>query len=970
MEEESQEPNYELPGDLRLAKLQLELSLQENEAISAVSSHQSNVYVGTTLGRIHHFHWFEDAKDYTPILQLQVNEKKLPIDKFLMLPDVDLCLVLSNRTIYPYTLPELSPYRAGKVKDVNDMLALSQVKNPKVKNPLDKIIVYTSSKIRVVQFLKDSIKLLKDINYQNAVLGRSSAAGTLANYSNICLVANDTNYDVVDMQQTRRIPLFEYNIDKAPNVHPYIVPFAAQDQESKEEHLLSIRSDASTSLAMFVNSFGDVTRGTLTWLGTGYPTNGLCVLWPYVFGIYRTEEDASLKLVTSSLTSLEVVSTLSIEGLYKARQMEPPKDIKIAYDSSGIQYLNERLLDLLSVVKLDKSFVPKYIRGHTSILLHDESSIYLLHEENKLYTAFQVIENALTLLESDQNQLLREHLKQNLEMSPVIHKLYRIYLLICGEIEEAKSNVTTNNDVLMFLYLFESDLTNDAWKEFSTEQIVLDCLDKFKPLEDKHQFRLWLLDSKYKFELSSNLQSYLRQLIYQEKTGNDLMNFIDKDIALWKQESTINDNIMSTLTSLNQHMGILHIQLQLQASKPSEERAKQITNLCLSLLNGTTKDGSSGVKDDGNASCGERTIDLVETAFSQLSNHFEDTGDYTKHILELFKLHPDRGVALLEANRGGKHRASHRQILEELSKSHDMGPSFSKLKLELMEQSFVESTTETKLIDFTLVDELLNELSDHLALNKGLYKDDLENLAILFNAFKHHNSLRDGLAHQISWIDFLGIHGQNSESKELVQVYLKIYELLTYKHHHDKPITKVEFKVESDAFEMLNKLFLENDKIQLISHLNDIGDFYSADYAVLFGRLPFPKLNMYISDSDRFYENDKPQSDADIKKSALHLAKLYLANQDRLSRLEGVKQVFQKYGVKYFQFMEVIEFLPDDFPLHYALEYLTSVLLGLENAKDDSTMKKALVKANARTTRLVYEDFKYSYRNVLDKQDQ
>ena len=292
--------------------------------ISTIASYRANLYIGTTTGQLLHYHHFEDAAEYMLILNLQLSDSSRVITKILILPNTERALVLIGSTASVYSLPELSPCHIGKLKDINDllMLAYSAISNDsrlqKSVAVNDKIVAFTSSKIRIIQIDKDQIKLLKDINYSGAVSGISTASRMSSNYSNLVLVANPSNYDIIDLKMTRKIPLFDYTGNRT-NVPPHMVSYDAMDKEGAEEYLLTIKNDENTSLAMFINSLGDVTRGTLTWIGEGYPVGGIVVRWPYVFGVFASS-DHSNKLIVSSLESLQVLNVVSLEEIFYGRK--------------------------------------------------------------------------------------------------------------------------------------------------------------------------------------------------------------------------------------------------------------------------------------------------------------------------------------------------------------------------------------------------------------------------------------------------------------------------------------------------------------------------------------------------------------------------------------------------------------------------------------------------------------------------
>ena len=141
MSENPDPPQINLPNGYLISRLSPDLELDPLESVCCVSAFESNLYVGTSHGNLLHYFLFEDADQHMLLLKLPVNsEEQKPVEKLLLLPDIQLCLALANRVIHAFSLPELSPCHIGKVKDVNEMSRLTQVDNPKVKNKYDKII--------------------------------------------------------------------------------------------------------------------------------------------------------------------------------------------------------------------------------------------------------------------------------------------------------------------------------------------------------------------------------------------------------------------------------------------------------------------------------------------------------------------------------------------------------------------------------------------------------------------------------------------------------------------------------------------------------------------------------------------------------------------------------------------------------------------------------------------------------------
>lgn len=946
-----------LPDGLRLRILPIEISLDRDETISCVTTFKSNLYLGTSAGNILHFHNFDDTSDYILILKLPVSDK--PITKLLTVPDIELCLVLCARVLYPYSLPELSPIHIGKIKDVSDMLRLSQVRNPKVKNKHDKVIVYTSTKIRLVQFLPDTVKLLRDINYSGALVGISSASGTLANYSNICLVANDANYDVVDLQQTRRISLFEYNSENT-GFSPNIVHFAPREKPHEEEYLLTIASDAATSMAMFINSFGDVTRGTLTWINEGYPTNGVVVEWPHAIGLFR--KNGNLTLTFSSLELLLVVLSTEL------RALELEEDFRIAKVEDPVRVEDAELLEMMKTVGL-RGETQKMEPSRTiasSVLLYAQHSVFLLcHEEPLVVLVTQLL---VTLRDSQEVAEFTAKFKEIVE--PFAVSVHAILLLISGELGPLKEMVQAQTvDPRILLYLFEGYPTDsDSWKDLTVPSALLEIMKLAKAnYEAEKDFESWLIAQVHKGNYAGPVREYFRTLFYKNQDSTaQVLELVDTEKDYWQGQSPSNDELMDHFQKQNFHFVRLHVlYLKQQAGALNSD---EIIDLGLALLSKKVEDKETAVLDAAIA-IGTLQFDLVKLTFLQLRDNVEDSEQYTRKLLELLKLYPERGLELLKANKRGKHNSTHRFILEDLSKSHALNSSFWSLKIEYMEQAFEELLAEKQEIDVQLLVELLLELVQYLRSHVDALHDEFENLNIFFATFKVENSLRDSKWPKLYWVEFLHLHRGLSECKVLAELYLKIYELTLVKTLMTSEKTeKVEISVQNDAMKYLDLAFRETDQEHLIQALVDIGDYSVAEWVAVHGIVPLPRRTMYFDNLrqkvDKSFTFREP---SEAKASVKHLIAVYLGLEDSFSRCASVRHMVNRFAKRYFSATEILELLPADFPMAYIYEYLSSVMVELEAEKTDSALAKILTKLDAKFTEKVYEDFRISHKDVLEE---
>lgn len=270
--------------------------------------HGANLYVGTTTGHVCHFHQFDDAANYILIMVATTSDhpafrgRSLGVKKLMILPTVSrLLVVLELGAVVGYGLPELSPWSLAALALVNDITLLRhQRRVPTVAATDDKIVAFTPAKIRVMAVGKDHIHGLKDIAYLGLIKG-VLLVGLSQNYSNLVLVANLKNYDVIDLQKTRKIPMGDYRNGDA-TIDPFIEGYRA-DGDGRDEYMLTIRSEGQLAVAMFVDLLGDATRGTI--LMDSYP-QAIAVNWPYIYGVFGDQ------LVVYSLLLLVEVTRLPL----------------------------------------------------------------------------------------------------------------------------------------------------------------------------------------------------------------------------------------------------------------------------------------------------------------------------------------------------------------------------------------------------------------------------------------------------------------------------------------------------------------------------------------------------------------------------------------------------------------------------------------------------------------------------------
>lgn len=962
-----------LPLGWSLQNLGLELPLAESETIVCISAYEANLYIGTSHGQLLHLYIFDDADLYMLILQISVIDSKDKVAKILPVPDAAMCLVLAGKTVHSYTLPELTPCRIGKIKDAEDMLLLSVGKLPTAKNKSDKVIVYTPAKLRVVQLFPTGLKLLRDINYIGATLGLSSATGTLAHYSNICLVASEKRYDVVDMQQARKIPLFDYNPASEPGVSPYIVPYMAQDMAlSREEYLLAVCTDPTSSMAMFINSDGDVTRGTLTWMDLGYPYTGISVDWPYVVGVFLNGPDLAQKIVFSSLESLEIVCELEHSSVLGMSNLLPGS-LAVVNSGKEIKVADFELLRLRSSISCisRKPVSPQKQLTVSKTVFSNGRLLFCLQKtsqlEKELLELLKGLEKPAKLAETLTHGI--EFFSESPSNDPFLYSCFLVLLLLKGKFSLLQKIILEANSqgqrldprLLMIFCLDIGEFNGTLWVDFHAEAVFFDIRDRILDAHIKQNqiFYKWLIREVYAQGeyYDEVIRTGFRSLFYTETCTKltEVLEAIDQETAHWLGQNATNDNLVAYFEDKQMYFVLLHIyNIKQTAGNPFDNWPLKIIDLSLDLLAETKLDPSTEITQiDDVFTVGTYKFNLPKMVFHELREHVEDETVYTKKLLRLLQLRPDNGLALLKTAKGNKHVSTHKFILDELSKSYKFDSKFSLLKIEYTEQSFLEISKTRGEIDFTTGGELLADYADYL--NQDDLQMEYENLSILYLTYQLENDLKDPLWPKVTWIEYLHLHYRKGECEEFFEIYLKVYELMVLHAMSDRR-PKLRLESTKDAVCFLNWVFDESADREY--RLREIKDYSTAEWLVFYTHPPVPRSTFilkYLQGQDFLEFRKQPR---EIAAAGLKcLIEFYLELQDPTARNSSVMHAVNVYGCQHLSIDEMLQILPQDFPLMYVEKYFAAKVLELEKKRSDVQLKKALSRANGKLHKAVLKDF-------------
>ncbi|KAG7840734.1 hypothetical protein KL942_001722 [Ogataea angusta] len=489
----------------------------EPAQISAIETYDLNLYVGTSLGELIHMFWIDDETGYMAVSRQQFSSKNKPIDKILLLPQVAKVLVLSGGTIQAYILPELSPANIGKIKDVNDVCIDLDDRRLDAKeenyigsvNNIDwhvytDVTVFTSKSVRLIRIFDDSIKLARDLNYPGTLRG--------VRRSKYVAVGSQTSYDLIDLVQGQKIPLFP-----SQESCPLILALGTN------EFLMACGSSDGPCMGMVVNISGEISRGTFTW--PEYPSS-LEVDYPYLIGAFGK----SLKIY--SLHDQRLVQTLDFESEVEVTKVSH----LFKSDDDGLKSLLERTPVIYQSTAEEVQKIAEESDQHygtmSSILVYDRDgkSIRLIKLQAKALRLLQVYQSASTdnCLEIF-DEIFDEY--RNPDVCNEVEKLFILHLLaLLGlkyEIFDQCYDIWASNvdklDPRLLLYALgipKSEIFGSVWI--------------FRGLADE------LEDIRNKYSTSARakefLQLYLSTCILEAKDG-DLLKTIELNLARQNLES-------------------------------------------------------------------------------------------------------------------------------------------------------------------------------------------------------------------------------------------------------------------------------------------------------------------------------------------------------------------------------------------------------------------------------------------------
>lgn len=919
--------------------------LEENEILTAAATFKSNLYLGTSLGNVLHYYRFDDSPVYILVSRIPASSSQKPVVKIAVLELVERAIVLCGSVALTYALPELSPCKLGKLKDVRHVEVLCYMKGiANGPNASQMALVVGYNKVRIIQVARDLIKLAKDINYTDALKGSSCAATSGSAYSNLVVVANKSNYDLIDLKETRMISLFQYKTTDDPEILPHCAPYVPES--GREEYLLTIHADSSTSIAMCVNSDGDVTRGTLSWENLGYP-HSIAASWPYVFAVMEDSQ-----LVVSSLQTIEHKARAKHEGLRLIQQRHP------------VQGKDEITSDLLTVVDKSGSLRTEVSAESTVIALR-ANELLLIHEASGLSVLVGQLQKLMSEPKFEPqhedwfslSKCFEKEIKSTtgVQRSLLIHILCYIHILRGASTEALNCLLDIENDKLIVhprvgVYL----LTGASGDDVRTFEILKTFVVNERFEKDSHMLRDYLMrvhkyymgcDYTKMDEQTRSDVSYVREELYTSvlSGSKEITHFAkNQDREGWKEFKEANDSILDQLRNGKSDWARVEVLRSLamneQAMNKKQIYAVEICATATSLIKRQTSDDELG--DD--------LTTLSDAILEALRDSFVDEKLYAKNLLSFLDIDTARGVDFIRRQKGGTFKATHKYILDEISEKYgDKNDEVRQLKAEFAEASLKDDIADASTLeDITTISEALLEIGIMLAASP---EADLLNFEVLQQTFQIENSLDNLDWPKLCWAEYLSVNKRRSECPAFIDLYLKTMELIVVQFQwleSTELASKVSLILEARQFEYLRWIIEGED---IIKRLLGYCDFTSAEHMAVYGKLPLQSTCYFFEDFKGFAT--KTTNDPKAVSSALStILDCYL--EFVLGNKRGyliIQRFLKRYG-NHFALPDMLKKIPELFPISYLQEYIQQGLLRKLVVARHMMATKALARYEAKST--------------------
>lgn len=473
-----------------------------------------NIYLGTSTGDL--LHYFEiEPRNYILVSHTKFNsDLSVPIDKILLLPNIERALVLSNETLVLFLLPEFAP--APNTISLNGITDIA-LRGYSSSSKSYKFYAAQAESIKLLRVSASAITLVKNFDF-------GSVTRMVAQGHHIAL-AKQNDYEVLDLKTMKVIPLFRVSEVNAP-LRPVVAQF------KKEQFLVATGGGSydDSSMALVVNHNGDIVNASIVL--DNYPSS-VIVEYPYLIvrfqpnrvSIYRLEDELKLtqKITTKDLKLRVAKTSKNFSGFerpeVKERVVDMIRRVPLVGNANQLKIENEKVM------------IEEIFEERCSTVLYGSFGVHLLIRPPPVLVFGEHNEAGMRAIEEYLGQTDQPYQsKFKLLESQYLHSL----LLLLEVLHNPKIDLTlvrkwcsTSNvfDVRLLLYVLGFQIYGTLW----ISNGLIDLIEKLKALKLHHKcddLESLLRSTKNLFEKNS-----------AERSNGDYQNLVKTlDVNIFKLE--------------------------------------------------------------------------------------------------------------------------------------------------------------------------------------------------------------------------------------------------------------------------------------------------------------------------------------------------------------------------------------------------------------------------------------------------
>ncbi|CCE66266.1 hypothetical protein TPHA_0P01080 [Tetrapisispora phaffii CBS 4417] len=329
-------------------------------------SYEQNLYLGTESGDL--LHYFEIEKsNYMLVSQTKFNsEFNKPIDKIILLPNIERALLLSNNTLTQFLLPEFAPApNTENIANISYLLLKSYSTN----SNSYKILLFLENEVNEYRITQTSTNLVRRYPW------KSISEASLCDKS--MMIARSNHYELIQARSKEVTPLFKVSESDEP-----LKPIISSNNGTGFNVVTGGTSIDSTAMVFKVNKSGEIDSGNLVL--DRYPDSVLSKS-PYLIVNFNNNEIHIYKEVTNGDSALiQIIKSQSKFNIcesfkqFECSNIEEAKKIKsLVTEKLRLVPLEEDNGDIFRI-NGENSYINSLFKLSTSMLLYGKAGIYLL----------------------------------------------------------------------------------------------------------------------------------------------------------------------------------------------------------------------------------------------------------------------------------------------------------------------------------------------------------------------------------------------------------------------------------------------------------------------------------------------------------------------------------------------------------------------------------------------------------------